>query len=77
MYHIHFPTPQVTFKLSLICDHCKQRCTEHPYAHMQIFLWDGYQEVEMLGMICTFQVLIDTAKLFPISIFFCLFIAYK
>lgn len=24
LYHIRFVTPQVTFKLSLICDHCKQ-----------------------------------------------------
>lgn len=42
MYHIHFANPQVTFKLSLICDLCKQCGTTHPYTHMQIFLWDRY-----------------------------------
>ena len=40
MYHICFATPQVIFKLSVICDHCRQCCTAHPYTHMQIFLWD-------------------------------------
>ena len=54
MYRICFATPQVMFKLSVICDHCRQCCTAHPYTQMQIFLWDRYQEVEMLGIICTF-----------------------
>lgn len=40
MCHICFATPQVTFKLSLICDHCRQCCTAHPYTHMRMFLWD-------------------------------------
>lgn len=75
LYHIRFVTPQVTFKLSLICDHCKQCWTAHPYPHMQIFFWDRYQAVEMLGMLCTFWILINITKLFPLSIFLYLFIA--
>lgn len=73
--YIRFAIPQMTFKLSLICDHCKQHYTACLYTHIQIFLWDHYPEEEMLRMICKFQILIDIAKSFPISIFFYLFIA--
>lgn len=54
MCHAGFAIPQVTFKLALICDHCRQCCTAHSYIHMQIFLWDRDQELETRGMICTF-----------------------